>query len=72
MKTTQLHLTLQESGLMCNLMHMAMQSNGKKFEDQAEEVKMLSTKLARAHLKLEEAHKKAPQPEAKPKTVFDR
>ena len=52
MKTQAIHLSQAESGLLCNLLYLAMKQSGKEFKDQQKVVQMLSTKLARAHAKL--------------------
>ena len=52
MKTQAIHLTVQEAGLMCNLLYAALKASGKDFKDQALPVRTLSAKLARTHAKL--------------------
>lgn len=53
MSLQTIELTVEEVGLMCNLLLMAMKATGKPFEEQALQVQSLSDKLARCHAKLE-------------------
>lgn len=52
MKTQAIHVTIEEAGLLCNLLYLAMKESKREFKDQPKQVQMLSTKLARAHAKL--------------------
>lgn len=58
MKTQAIHLDMDELGLMSNLLFVAMESSGRAFKDQPMQVKLLSTKIAKAYQTLEEAKPK--------------
>jgi hypothetical protein len=48
----ELTLTLDEAGLLCNLLYITMRASGLPFDEQRIEVRRLSDKLARFHAEL--------------------
>ena len=67
MRTKPIHLTVEECALMCNLLGAAMSATGKPFVEQARQVQLLSTKLAKSYAE-HERH----APIKKQSSIFDK